>query len=243
MTLAVVGNFSKSEVKTSIQKYFVINSAKKSINVTQQWVLPRKIFHTKLESFDALQVQMLCGFVTGISFSHKDRYIMQLITEILSGGVSARIFQKLVYELGIAYSVGAYDMQLNDTGIFFISGGVARENVDEAMKVIGDEIYNLRTIELTDEELLMAKERAITKFSFLAEKTDDLAGLYVIQQMREGKTFSIKELTENLMKVNSVDIKRVAQKYLCYSNLYIMLCGPVKKDGVKFINGMFDKLQ
>jgi len=229
MILTVVGNFSLLDAEKCVRKYFNVNM-KGKISILQKSELPKHKIQTKVIQSDTQQVQLLCGFVTGVSYLHKDRFVMRLLTEILSGGVSARIFQKLIYELGIAYSVGSYNMELKDTGIFFIFGGFAKENIEKAIKTIFDELRELQTKGVTLNELTSAKQRSIAKLYFSAEKPDYLADLYVTQFATEGRIMPIEELSEQINMVSVVDIRRVVKKYFNNSDLYIMLRGKVGQD-------------
>ena len=240
MILTVVGNFSLLEAEKYILKYFNVKM-KGKIPVIQKSKLPKCKIQIKVVQSDTQQVQLLCGFVTGVSYSHKDRFVMRLLTEILSGGVSARIFQKLIYKLGIAYSAVSYDMEFKDTGIFFISGGFAKENIEKAIKTIINELKELQVKEVTYEELDSAKERSIAKLYFSAEKPDYLADLYVTQFMTEGRIIPIEELSKQINKVSTNDVKRIVRKYFNNSDLYVMLRGPVEQDQVKIIDKIINR--
>lgn len=233
--LAVVGNFSLSEAKEYVQKYFDVKM-KKQVQIGQQSVLCRHKMRTNVIKTNTQQVQLLCGFVTGVSHSHKDRFAMRLLAEILSGGVSARIFQKLIYELGIAYSAGSYEMELKDTGIFFVSGGFGKENIEKAIRTIIDELKDLQINGVSAQELVSAKERSVAKLFFSAEKPEEISNLYVTQFMTEGRIIPIEDLVVQINNVSVDDIGRVVSKYLNNSNLYIMLRGNMQQDCVKIVD-------
>lgn len=235
MILTVVGNFSLIEAEENVRKHFYLKMNGK-IPEGQKLILPKRKIHTKVVQSDTQQVQLLFGFVTGVSYSHKDRFVMRLLSEILSGGVSARIFQKLIYELGIAYSVGSYEMELKDTGIFFISGGFGKENIEKAIKTIIDEFKDLQVNVVSTQELAGAKERSLAKLYFSAEKPEEISNLYVTQFMTESRIISIEELVAQINEVSVDDIGRVVNKYLNNSNLYIMLRGNMKQDCVKIVD-------
>ncbi|MBU0999946.1 insulinase family protein [Patescibacteria group bacterium] len=241
MILTVVGNFSLLKAKEYVQKYFNVKMTGK-ISALKRIELPKRKIQTKVVNSDTQQVQLVCGFITGVSYSHKDRFVMRLLAEILSGGVSARIFQKLIYELGIAYSAGAYSMEFKDTGISFIFGGFAKENIEKAITTIFDELREINTKSVSSDELISAKERSIAKLYFSAEKPDYLADLYATQFATEGEMMTIEELSEQINKVSSMDIKRVMQKYFNNSDAYIILRGPVGQDQVEIIDKIRDKI-
>lgn len=235
MVVTVIGSFSPLEIEKYVRKYFNSEMVGKMPAWQHLELLKHKI-KIRVEQSDTQQVQLLCGFVNDISYYHKDKFVIRLLVEILSGGVSARIFQKLIYQLGIAYSVYAYNMEFKDTGIFFIASGFAKENIARAIGAIIDELKELRIRGINDEELVSAKVRNIAKLYFSAEKPDYLADLYAAQFITEGRIMTIEELQEQINKVTSADIKRVVQKYFNSSDVYIMLRGPVGQDQAKIID-------
>lgn len=235
MILIVVGNFSLLETEKYVRKYFNLEMMGK-IPVLQKLELPKHKIKTKVEQSDTQQVQLLYGFVNGVSYFHEDRIVMRLLAEILSGGVSARIFQKLIYQLGIAYSVYAYNMEFKDAGIFFISSGFAKENIARAVRAIFDELKELQIKGISAEELASAKTRNIAKLYFSAEKPDYLADLYATQFITEGRIMTIEELRKQINKVTSADIKRVMQKYFNNLDAYMMLRGPIEQDQAEIID-------
>lgn len=238
--ITVVGNFSLLEAEKYIRKYFNVKM-KGRIPLLQKIELPKHKIQTKIVQVDTQQVQLLCGFITGVSYFHKDRFAMRLLTEILSGGASARIFQKLIYELGIAYSMGSYNMEFKDTGIFFIYGAFAKENIEKATKSIFDELRKLRIKGVTSNELVSAKERSIAKLYFSAEKPDYLTDLYTTQFITEEKITTIEELSEQINKVTLADVRRVIQKNFNNSDAYIMLRGSIGQDQVKIIEKIISR--
>ena len=90
--------------------------------------------------------------------------------------------------------------------------------------------------------MISAKERSIAKLYFSAEKPDYLADLYATQFATEGEMMTIEELSEQINKVSSMDIKRVMQKYFNNSDAYIILRGPVGQDQVEIIDKIRDKI-
>ncbi len=240
MILTVVGNFSQLEAEKYIRKYFNVTKAGETPVLQKVELLKRKI-QVKIVQSDTQQIQLLCGFITDVFYSHKDRFVMLLLTEILSGGVSARIFQKLIYELGIAYSVGSYNMEFKDTGIFFIFGGFAKENIEKAVRTIIDELKELQIKILTPDELVSAKERSIAKLCFSSENPEHLADMYATQFITEGKIMTIEELSKQINKVTTTDIKIVLQKYFNNVDAYIMLHGPAGQDQAARIDRIIGK--
>ena len=231
MAIAVVGNFSIEEAKKQALKYFSKGGNKKIQQFEKQKFLPKQI-HTQVIEANTHQNQLLLGFITDISCSHKDRFTLRLISSVLSGGVSSRLFNKLIYDLGIAYSAGAQSWIFSDTGLFYAYGGFSPENTKSAIKVILEELNKLKKEKIPDKELSEAKEKDKAGLYFSLETPDAIANLYSAQQITEKQIMTPKEIAARIDKVTAEDIKRVAIKYFTTKNLALTIKGPLgKSDG------------
>ena len=66
---------------------------------------------------------------------------------------------KIVYEEGLAYSVGAYSLVYTDTNVFCVSGGFAKENIERGIRIILEELEKLKITKVGKDELSEAKEK------------------------------------------------------------------------------------
>lgn len=237
MCIAIVGNFSISKAKIFVNKYFGQMQKKNIVKSGKPKFISKKN-NVKIVTSDTNQTQLALGIVTGIPFDHKDRFVLRVIVDILSGGVSSRIFHKIVYEEGLAYSVGASSLVYTDTNIFCVSGGFAKENIDRGIRIILEELEKLKITKIGKDELREAKEKDKAGLIFFNESSDSLANHYASSQLLEKKIMTISELSEKIDRVTSDDIQRVAKQYLNLENLCLMIRGPLDKSNRKTIEGI-----
>lgn len=232
MVIAVVGNFSINEAEKYSLKYFGKNKYKDIPKFTKVAFEPQKI-HTKIINKSSHQVQLILGYATNISYDHKDRLVVKVIADILSTGVSSRLFHRLIYELGISYSAGAYSWIFADNGLFSVFGGFSPDNIKKAIKVIIEEIDKLKKEKVSNRELDEAKEKDKSQLYFSLETPDALANFYASQQITEKRILTPEEISKRIDGVSAEDIKRVAKQYFKLDNLRLAICGPLKKeDGI-----------
>ncbi|MBF8249698.1 MAG: hypothetical protein HW400_299 [Candidatus Levybacteria bacterium] len=237
MVIAVAGNFSTKEAEKYALKYFGYAQAKSIPTFEKLQFVPKKI-HTKIVQSNTKQVQLLLGFVTDISYRNKDRFPIRLVRDILSTGVSSRLFHKLVYELGIAYSAYAGAWNFVDTGLFYVVGGFAPQNIEKAVRVILEELDKLKKHEVTKIELKEAKEKDKAALYFSLETPDAIANFYSAQQITEKQIMTPEEIAEGIDKVTAEDIQRVAKKYFTTENLCLTIKGPLNEND----SGKIEKL-
>ncbi len=228
MVIVVAGNFSTKKAEEYALKYFGRGQIKDIPAFKKIQFIPKGI-HTKIIKADIKQAQLMLGFVTDISYHHKDRFPMRLIADILSGGVSSRLFHRLIYELGISYSAWAHTWIFADTGLFYVSGGFSPQNIERAIKTIFEELGKLKKHKVTEIELKEAKERDKAGLYFSLETPDAIANLYSSQQITEKQIMTPEEIAEKIDRVTTKDVQRVARKYFTIDNLCLVIKGPLDR--------------
>lgn len=228
MCIAIVGNFSITRAKIFVDRYFGQTQKKSIVKSGKPKFIPKKN-NVKIVAADTNQAQLALGIVTGIPSNHEDRFVIRVIVDILSSGVGSRIFHKIVYEEGLAYSVSAYSLVYTDTNIFCVSGGFAKENIERGIRIILEELEKLKIKKVGNDELTEAKEKDRAGLMFFTESSDSLANHYASEQLLEKKIMTINELSEKIDRVTADDIQRVAKQYLNLENLCLMIRGPLGK--------------
>ena len=234
MAIAVVGNFSVKEAERYTLKYFTKFESRNTQDFKKIRFISKKARVNIIKS-DGKQAQLILGFVTGISYHHEDRFPMRVIVDILSTGVSSRLFHKLVYELGVAYSAWAQTWSFVDSGLFYVVGGFSPQNLEKAIEVIIEELDKLKRDKVPEIELKEAKEKDKAGIYFSLETPDAIANLYSSQQITEKQIMTPEEIVEAIDKVTAEDIRRVAKKYFIIENICLTLKGPLGEDKVKDI--------
>lgn len=226
MCIAIVGNFSIPKAEALVNKYFGQKQGKNNVKSVKLKFTPKKNL-VEIINADSNQIQLALGITSSIPFDHKDRWIRRVIVDILSSGTSSRIFHKIVYEEGLAYSVGAYSWILTDTNILCVSGGFAKENIERGIRIILEELEKLKIMKIGKEELREAKEKDKAGVIFSMETSDSLSNYYAQSQLLEKKIWTIDEILKKVDAVTAEDIQRVAKQYLKLDNLCLMARGPL----------------
>jgi len=119
-----------------------------------------------------------------VSYMEKERfYHTQILSLILGGGMSSRLFQKIREELGLSYSVGAYNSSYLDVGLFSLYAGTSHANLSQVKKLLAEEAQKV-TSKISSEELLRAKAQIRASIIMAEEKPS-----YKSEEI--GKSYSI----------------------------------------------------
>src|SRR5260221_2298441 len=225
MVITIVGNFSEIEAIRYVNENFISTTTSIISPFFKKSRYTPKTQHIKLIQANTIQNQIIMGCITGVSYTHKDRFSLMVLANILGSGASSRIYHKLVYELGIAYTIGTYNWFITDTGFLYTYGGVAPENTEKAVEIILDEFQGLKQKKISETELSQVKEKSKSELYFSLETTDMIANFYAQQMVTEKRILTAEDIAQEIDKITSKDIQAVAQKYFTKSNLYLMVRG------------------
>ena len=96
----------------------------------------------------------------GFPYGNDRRFALQLLSFILGGGMSSRLWQEVREKRGLCYSVYSYGAGHEDTGLFGIYTALGRETEAQALNAIKSVVTQLVQDGVTDEELSRAREQS-----------------------------------------------------------------------------------
>ena len=148
----------------------------------------------------------------GADIFSPDRYPLQLIDEA-SSDLGSRFFVRIREQMGLAYYVGANQMEGLVPGLFAFYLGTDPQKIEPVKIALLDEIHKLATDGLTNEELARAKKKLIGQQE-IANQSNDSFGYQCALDEIYGLGFNYyKSLEHGVEAVSLDDIKRVAAKY------------------------------
>jgi len=173
---------------------------------------------------DKAQGVIMVGF-RGATLSSPDRYALELIDEA-SSDLGSRFFIRIREKMGLAYYVGAAQMQGLVPGLFSFYLGTDPQKIERVKTELLDEIHKLATEGLTPEELERAKRRLIGQQE-IANQSNDAFGYHCALDELYGLGFNYyKQLEKDVNAVTLEDIKKVAVKYFRDQPYVLATVGP-----------------
>lgn len=155
-----------------------------------------------------------------------DRYALGLLSIILGGNTSSRLWMEIRERRGLAYYLKAETELYRDTGSFAIRAGIPHDKLQEVSKCIIEEFSRAKEKGVTDEELKYAKEYVHGSTILELETSDALAGLVAEQAIFYKEILSPSEILKKYDAVTRDDIVRVAQALFENSRLNMAVIGP-----------------
>jgi zinc protease len=177
------------------------------------------------EKSDVTQTFFDIGHLGGI-LRDKDFPALAVAADILGGGFSSRLFQRVRTKLGYAYSIGSsWGANYDHPGLFAISGSTQSRYTVATIKASLEELNRIRTSEVTDAELRTAKDTVLNGFVFFFDRpSKTLNRMLVYAYYGYPKDF-IFDYQKALGAVTKADVLRVAQKYFQPKDLTIVAVG------------------
>jgi predicted Zn-dependent peptidase len=179
----------------------------------------------QLETRDSDQAHLRLG-VRGIPTTDPDRYAMQVLSALLGGGMSSRLFIEVRERQGLAYYVFCHHQGYDDTGTLFAQAGVDTGRIDLAVETIVREFRRLRSEPVPDDELRRVKNYLKGR---LVLQLEDPKGLILFGLRREALEGALVEPDDVLTAIEAVgaeDVQRLADRVMVDEGLNFALVGP-----------------
>ena len=147
---------------------------------------------------------------------HEDRYVLQVLSTIIGGNMSSRLFAKVREERGLAYYVNSNLDFYHDVGAFGCSAGVDLLRAAEAVEVsraVFEDVASGRE-PITADELAKAKEYLRGKTLLSLESSNSVAQFFGLKQVLRGDQLDVDEILSSLQKVSLQDLQRVASQVI-----------------------------
>jgi predicted Zn-dependent peptidase len=164
------------------------------------------------------------------SIFNPHKYALMVLSDILGGGMSSRLFQAIREEMGAAYYVYANDEFLTDHGFLAVAAGIDQTRSEEVIKRIVRELNRFRNELVKPEELERAKEHIAGQLVLSLETSDSLAFFYSQQEILERDLADPETLIRKIRAVTAEDVQSVARTVFKNRNLNLAAIGPFAPD-------------
>jgi zinc protease len=161
--------------------------------------------------------------------SDPDYYSVVVMNEILSGGFSGRLMNKIRSEMGLAYGVGGgVGQEWDRPGMFRIWMGTKSESTAQAVQALREQMGNLNSKPFTAAELALAKESIINSFIFTMDSRAKILNQQMNLEFYGYPADYYRKYVAGIEKVTAEDVARVAQKFVHPNDLSVLVVGKEK---------------
>jgi predicted Zn-dependent peptidase len=179
----------------------------------------------RFERKDTEQYHVCLGGV-GMSRHDERRFALRVLDTIFGGTSSSRLFQEVRERRGLAYSVYTFTSAYQDTGQVGLYLGTRRENLREAMEVVGAELIRLREQPATPEELDRAKENLKGRVVLALESTGARMNRLGSEVLADAPLLALDEVVRRIDAVSIEDVARLVEELWAPERLSAAAIGP-----------------
>lgn len=180
---------------------------------------------------DVTQTFIQMGHLGG-ELRDKDFAALSVAADVLGGGFSSRLFREIRTRLGYAYEVGAdWGVNYDHPGVFNISVSTKAQTTTETLQAILKVLEGIRTSEITDDELKVAKDTALNSLVFAFERPQSTLNRLVTYDYFGYPSDFLTQYEKAISQVTKEDVLRAAKENFQPSKLSIIAVGNEKNFG------------
>lgn len=185
----------------------------------------------KLKTKKSDQANFILGFL-GDGRNYKNKYVQSVLSGILGGGMSSRLFIEVRERRGLAYSVRSISERFDEVGHFGAYAGVDPKKAEEAITVILDQLYGLRDgkYPISDQELKKAKEYIKGHVALSLEDTNAVSDFFGEQELFLPKVLKPEEIYKKIDAVTIDDVLGEAKRLFVPNHLNLAIIGPYNNE-------------
>jgi len=161
------------------------------------------------EEQDLEQVHVVLGF-EGLTYDDPQAHAAMLLSTLLGGGMSSRLFQEIREKRGLVYSIYSYTQPFADSGLFAIYAGTGEKEAAELVPVTLEELVRVQR-DVTEDELARAKAQLRASLLMSLESTGSRCEQLARQWQVHGRIIPTEETKQKIAAVTVAEIQDVAR--------------------------------
>jgi zinc protease len=223
--LGVTGDFDSAQMEARLRQAF--GSWAKG----PAWKEPPVEFHPakpgyyliKKEDVNQSNIRMVG---VGIRRDNPDYYAVEVFNEAFGGGFASRLFQDIRTKRALAYGVGGgIGTAFDHPGMLRFGLGTKSQSTVEAIQALQEDIDNLKTDPINDEEIKRAKDSILNSFIFNFDTPEKVLRERMAYEFYGYPADFLERYRAGIEKVTKADVARVAEKYLHRDQFPVLVVG------------------
>lgn len=206
MLISVSGNVEHKQIVNLAEKYFA--KSKSSSNGNRKSFIS-SIAKEELIDKDIQQVHTIIGR-PAYGYNNEKRIQLSVLSTLLGGGSSSRLFQAVREKMGITYQINTFLNSYKDVSAFGVYYSTNDKQAEKVNQIVNREFKKLKDIEVKSKELKRVKEFIKGNTILSLENTTNRMIRLATSLMNYGKIISLEEMMTRIDKITSEDLFAVA---------------------------------
>ncbi|MDW8207558.1 MAG: pitrilysin family protein [Chloroherpetonaceae bacterium] len=167
-----------------------------------------------------------CMGTSAYSKQDRERYALSILSNVLGGNMSSRLFQEVREKRGLVYNIASYGRTYQDGGFFCVFGGTSLETYDEVLRLIRVEFDKILNEGITNDELVKARTQVRGALVIGLESMASRMHRYGETLLAFGRIIPLAEVLAEYEAVTHERIARVARQVLHDNPMTLTAIGP-----------------
>ena len=221
VVVSLSGSFTKADIEDLMKRFsqlpFGVRKPPQTAEYSPAFTSKRK----------PIEQNNLCLGFPGITDDDERRYAFSLMSNILGGGMSSRLFQSVRESRGLCYSVYSYTSSYSDTGLFAIYTALNPDTEREALSLIVSELDRFRSDGVTASEVDRVREQAKANLLMSLESTSSRASRLGRNELLLGYIPDMDSIIDAYDRVTADEIRELSREFIDFSRLSFSAVGRV----------------
>lgn len=220
--VSIAGSFNTDEVLDQVGREF---GSIADLPTPERPHAPRSNAGLHWHERDIAQNHLCFGF-PGASITDEQRYSYDMLSSILGGGSTSRLFERIREDEGLAYAIYTFHSTYTTAGMLGVYAAVAPENLTKAAKLASEELRRIQDTLVNDEEMESNREQLKGSMLMALESTFTRMGRLARTMMHFGRIIGIDEVVQRIDSVTAHDIQKLAQSIFTLDLATTVVLGP-----------------
>lgn len=173
----------------------------------------------------------LCFGFPGSAIVTDARYRFDMLSNILGGGSTSRLFERIREDAGLAYAIYTFHSAYASAGMLGVYAAVAPENLEKATRLAVEELHKIQDTRVGNDEMESNREQLKGGMLMALESTSTRMGRLARSMMHYGRLVAIDEVVQNIDAVTAGEIQELAQSLFTPASAATVVLGPRSSDG------------
>jgi len=223
IVLSFAGNITFEDAEKLVEKYYIPNFKQAGKQVNNKFENSRKIKFVK--SFKDNAQSQVCISFDGTSFGDKDVYASKIFDIAFGLGMSSILFQTIREKLGLVYNISSSTISNCAGGDMSIRFATSTKNVPQALLAVAEEIKNVTSAGISEEQFENAKTNLISSIKLSFENTSFVSLFNAKRLAFLNQTLTKQNYVEAVQKVTLQDVKNYIVSHFRSDNYTVSLVG------------------
>ena len=232
--LAIAGSFEEKQAIDLIAKYFKNKKKSPSPELEQIIYVPELPVVEHREK--KLEQVHFCMGLEGIKRSDDDRWPFYVLSTILGGSMSSRLFQNIREKEGISYSIYSFHSSYVDCGVFGIYCATTADKFRHTVELILHECRTMLKEGISKEELEDTKTFMKGNLALSLESNEVRMSQLARNEMVYGRSFDFNDIVRFINDITMDDYVRVCERIFKNKDFSLISIGKLKKRKSNYVD-------